>query len=95
MVERYVRGVEVAGSNPVTPIFVRIKPFGEYVEGLSDCGDKGYVIQMEVQTHDLQNPPFRTIICANPLILKRLRKFKHLQCTLGLFGPSTIELFDL
>jgi hypothetical protein len=42
--ERYVRDVEVAGSNPVTPTFFRIKPFGEYVKGLSHFYVKTYVV---------------------------------------------------
>ncbi len=29
----------VVGSNPITPTILRNEPFGEYVEGLSYCGD--------------------------------------------------------
>lgn len=37
--DRYVRDVEVASSNLVAPTILRNEPFGEYVEGLSYCGD--------------------------------------------------------
>jgi hypothetical protein len=33
---------KVAGSNPVAPTIFRNQPFGEYVEGLSHCVNKGY-----------------------------------------------------
>ena len=35
-----VRDQGVAGSNPVAPTFLRKKPFGENVEGLSHCGSR-------------------------------------------------------
>ncbi len=47
--ERCVRDAEVAGSNPVTPTFLQIKPFGEYVKRLSLFCDKTYVAQSTVQ----------------------------------------------
>src|SRR5262249_43764949 len=38
-----LNGVQaVAGSNPVPPIILRNKPFGEYVEGLFLCEDASY-----------------------------------------------------
>lgn len=37
--ERYVRDVEVAGSNPVIPTIPQSEPFGENVERLSLFGD--------------------------------------------------------
>jgi hypothetical protein len=43
---------EVRGSNPLAPIFFRDKPFGEYVEGLSRCGDKSCAVERAVPTHD-------------------------------------------
>ena len=37
--------LKVVGSNPATPTIFRKKPFGEYVEGLSHCGDEVYAIE--------------------------------------------------
>ena len=42
---RYTGGVEVAGSNPVVPTFLQIRPFGEYVKRLSLLFDQTYVVQ--------------------------------------------------
>ncbi len=36
---------EAAGSNPVTPIFREIKPFGEHVEGLSHSGNDVFTLR--------------------------------------------------
>jgi hypothetical protein len=38
-IRRVFRDQEVAGSNPVTPTILQIRPFGENVERLSLCGD--------------------------------------------------------
>ena len=58
MVERHVWDVDVVGSNPATPIFVRIKPFGERVEGLILFIDESYAVEPKVQTHDLEQSAF-------------------------------------
>ena len=52
--ERYVRDVEVAGSNPVAPTFFRNMHFGENDEGLSHCGDKSCVIATAIQEDDFE-----------------------------------------
>ena len=40
--------VRCAGSIPVTPTIGNEGPFGEYIEGLSYCGEKSYVIESAV-----------------------------------------------
>ena len=52
---RLTGGQEVMGSNPVSPIFLQIEPFGEKVERLSLCGDQSYVAHLPVQTDRIQN----------------------------------------
>ena len=44
-----------------------IEPFGENVEGLSHCGDKSYIVEHAVQTHDFEDPPPRRVICPRPI----------------------------
>jgi hypothetical protein len=51
--ERLVRDQEVAGSNPVAPTILQIRPFGENVERLSLCSDETYVGQSAVQTNGI------------------------------------------
>ena len=41
-------------SRLVVPTFFRNEPFGEHVEGLSRCGDKGYAIETAVQSRDAE-----------------------------------------
>ena len=43
------------GSNPVAPTVFREKPFGKNVEGLSYKRDKGYAVEMAVQTDDFED----------------------------------------
>ena len=56
--ERYVRDVEVAGSNPVIPTIFRLKPFGQQVERLSPVRDQTYAVELPVQTHDFEDSAF-------------------------------------
>jgi hypothetical protein len=55
-------------SNPVTPTIFRNQPFGQNVEGLSDGGDKSYVIERAVQKDDFEDSTFCGIAGAKPLL---------------------------
>ena len=55
LVERCVRDAEAAGSNPVAPTYLQIRPFGENVKRLSLLSDQTYVAQGAVQTYAVQN----------------------------------------
>jgi hypothetical protein len=43
--ERLAGSQKVIGSSPLSSTIGNKKPFGEYVEGLSYCGHKSYVIE--------------------------------------------------
>ena len=78
LVERCVRDAEVEGSNPFAPTILRNQPFGEYVEGLSYCGAKSYVIEDAVQKHDFEDLTFFWHIGGKPFVRKTLRSSKTL-----------------
>ena len=77
--ERYVRDVEVEGSNPFAPTIFPVKPFGQQVEGFSHFRDKTYVNQRKIQTSVFEQTTFRSVLCRKPFGPKVLRKFKRLH----------------
>src|SRR5579871_672015 len=93
--ERTVRDRKVAGSNPVAPTFCREKPFGENVEGLSHCGDKSYAFEAAVQKDDFEDTTLRRVIGGNPLLPKRLRKFKNFRGQLRRFIVGAVYRVEL
>ena len=83
-------GVEVAGSNPVSPTIFQTKPFGQQVEGLSHCRDKTYVIESPVQTDDFKDSTFGGVVRCKPLISQGLRKFKRFDGNVERFGSCGV-----
>jgi len=58
---------------------MRNVPFGQQVEGLSLCHDKGYAIHLVFQTNDVDDLPLRPQICRKPSLRKCLRKFRTMN----------------
>lgn len=86
---------KLAFPNLVIPTIFRNEPFGEYVEGLSYCGAKSYVVERKVQTHDLKDTTFFIAISAKPFLPKGLRKFKHFRCQVGRFVVCAVHRVEL
>jgi len=81
--------------NPVAPTILRNEPFGEYVEGLSYCGDESYVIEHAVQKHDFEYLTFFRDIGGKPFVSQTLGKFKNSARQVGVFVVGTVENVEL
>ncbi|MEM9882176.1 MAG: hypothetical protein AAF800_04580 [Planctomycetota bacterium] len=80
--------MEVAGSNPVAPIFFQKRPFGEYVEGFSYGRTKTYAIKYVVESDDTESLPLGAVIVSKPPVTERLREFEYFDGDLAFLGAA-------
>jgi len=57
--------------------------------------DKSCAVERKVQTDDFEQLAFRSHICLNPFLRKRLRKFKRFLGQLRTLGTPAIAGFEL
>jgi hypothetical protein len=79
---------------PVAPTISRNKPFGKYIEGLSHCETKGYVITTPVQT---KKTPFSFPLKLSILLIKTFPSshLYHSFPNLWLTPPSSAPILVL
>ena len=85
------RTVQIQSSR----LFCRKKPFGQNVEGLSNCGDESCAVERAVQKHDFEDSTLCVVIGGKPLLPQCLRKFKNVRRQLGRFIVRAVQHVDL